>query len=68
MQELRRMHMFELNVSLGLKARDEWPLTSMPKKCLIRTIESNAIVLYNSFQNLSLPSQANIGNFDNITS
>ena len=48
MQELRRMQMFELNLSLGLEARDKGPLISMPKKCLIQATESNAIVLYNS--------------------
>ena len=68
MQELRRMQMLELNLGLGLEVREEEPLASMPKECLIPTTESNAIVLYNSLQNLSLPSQAIIGDFKNIAS
>ena len=62
------MQMLEINLGLGLEVRDEGPLASMPKECLIPAIKSNAIVLYNSLQNLSLPSQAIIGDFENIAS
>ena len=68
MQELRRMQMLELNLGLGLEVMVEGPLASMLKEYSISATESNAIVLYNSLQNLSLPSQAIIGDFDNIAS
>ena len=58
MQELRRMQMFELNLGLGVEVRDEGSIAT----------ESNAIVLYNGLHNISLPSQAIIGNFENIAS
>ena len=50
--------MFELNLGLGVEVRDEGSIAT----------ESNAIVLYNGLHNISLPSQAIIGNFENIAS
>ena len=68
MQELRRMQMLEKNLSLGLEVWEEGPFAFMPKECLILATESNAIVLYNNLQNLFSPSQAIIGDFENIAS
>ena len=68
LQELRRMQMYEINISLDLVEENDFSLTSMPEECVTLANEANVIVQCDNLQNLPLPSQSIIGGLDNIAS
>ena len=68
LQELRRMQLHEVNISLGLAKKNGFSLAFMPEEYVIPANEANAIVLFDNVQNLLLPSQSIIGGLNSIAS